>query len=186
MWFLFYFPVSNNMLYGFPSNIIFSWRNITINQHSTIGLYDYHPFSMFRTHQMQVTCFRPWFTIIYVYMYPYIDVLPINVPCFKIACVVPYFLETIHLETQVLQILNKGDCRHTRWIYGRSSLGVGVGWCGLNIMMPSYQYRGSYYKDKRVPRPPYLYNETNPYKDGLYIETAPCFPDAAHLGLWHR
>ena len=42
----------------------------------------------------------------------------------------------------------------------------------LNIKTPSYHYRNSYYEDKIVSRPSYLYNRNyHAWKDGLYIET---------------
>ena len=54
-----------------------------------------------------------------------------------------------------------------------------VRWHGgyLNIKMSSYQYKDSYYKDKKVSRPSYLYNE-NPHtwKNGLYIVMGPRCP----------
>ena len=51
----------------------------------------------------------------------------------------------------------------------------GPGGC-LNMNILSYQYRISHYKDKMVAQPSYLHNR-NPHtwKDGLYIETGPCY-----------
>ena len=43
-------------------------------------------------------------------------------------------------------------------------------WGRLNIMVPSYQYKNSHYKDETVTRPFYLWN-ANPHtcKDRIYI-----------------
>ena len=46
--------------------------------------------------------------------------------------------------------------------------------CRFNIMMSSYQYRDSHYKDKRVSRQSYLHNgHPHTSKDRLYVETGP-------------
>ena len=53
----------------------------------------------------------------------------------------------------------------------------------LNIMMQSYQYRDSHYKDKMVSWPSYLYNgNLHIRKYGLYIETGPNVSEAKNAG----